>query len=243
LGGRTGIQTLDIVMTAASQLSGPAAQSYAESAESGYTGTGPRGIAVGNISGVNGVSGVVVGDDGKAIRSDDNKTVFRDEEGRTYVRTGVLGRGIEYRDIPNAPQSNVPPPATTEGVDTGNGDNQSGEGSVICTALFKKGLLDKDIYRLDTQYGIMLEWSKPEVTYGYRKLATPLATYMQKDTLGAAVARTLIAPFAKAWAYEMAHIMQPEMYKGNVVGKAIMTLGYPICSIVGKRTKEIVHGT
>jgi hypothetical protein len=243
LGTRSGMDTLNSVMTAAGELTGPAAQSYADSAESGYTGTGPRGIAVGNISGVNGVEGVVVGENGRAIKTTDGKTVFRDTEGRTYVRTGLLGRGVEYRDVPNVPQSNVPPPENTQGVDTGNSDNEKGEGSVICTALFKKGLLSKEIYALDTQYGLMLDLNQPEVTRGYRKLASPLANYIQKDTLGATVARTLIAPLAKAWANEMAHQMQPEKYEGNVVGKAIMALGYPVCAFVGKRTKEIIYGT
>ena len=96
---------------------------------------------------------------------------------------------------------------------------------------------------LDTQYGLMLESSQPEVTYGYRKMATPLATYIQKDTLGATIARTLVAPVAKAWANEMAHQMQPENYKGNLLGKAIIKLGYPVCAFVGKRSKEIVYGT
>lgn len=247
----------DRVLQAAATLTGAAAESYAQSAESGYTGTGPRGIAVGNISGRGQVNGVVVDPEtGKAMRTaDTNKTIFRDTEGRTYVRTGFLGRGIEYVSAPNAPQSDTPPPETTQGVSTGNGDNQRGggggdsgsdsdkEGSVICTALFNKGLLSKEIYALDTQYGIMLESTQPEVTYGYRKLATPLANYIQEDTFGATVTRTLVSPIAKAWANEMAHQMQPENYKGNLLGKAIIKLGYPVCAFVGKRSKEIVYGT
>ena len=252
LGGARGIDVLENVSKAAASLQGRAAQDYAETVERNSrvdedkvrTGSAAGDVAVGNISGVDGIAGVVVNPDtGKVIRDDDGKTVFRDNEGRTYVRTGLLGNGIEYRDVEGVPASGTPPPQSTQGVDTGNNDNSKGEGSVICTALFNKGLLSKEIFMLDTQYGLMLESSQPEVTYGYRKMATPLATYIQKDTLGATIARTLVAPVAKAWASEMAHQMQPENYKGNLLGKAIIKLGYPVCAFVGKRSKEIVYGT
>lgn len=252
LGGARGIDVLENVSKAAASLQGRAAQDYAETVERNSrvdedkvrTGSAAGDVAVGNISGVDGIAGVVVNPDtGKVIRDDDGKTVFRDNEGRTYVRTGLLGNGIEYRDVQGVPASGTPPPQSTQGVDTGNNDNSKGEGSVICTALFNKGLLSKEIFMLDTQYGLMLESSQPEVTYGYRKMATPLATYIQKDTLGATIARTLVAPVAKAWANEMAHQMQPENYKGNLLGKAIIKLGYPVCAFVGKRSKEIVYGT
>jgi hypothetical protein len=253
LGEMNGFTVLENVGKAAASLQGRAAQDYAETVERNNrvsedkvrTGSAAGDVAVGNISGVDGVAGVVVDPDtGKVFRDpNDKKTVFRDNEGRTYVRTGLLGNSIEYRDVEGVPASGTPPPQNTQGVDTGNNDNDKGEGSVICTALFNKGLLSKEIFMLDTQYGLMLESSQPEVTYGYRKMATPLATYIQKDTLGATITRTLVAPVAKAWASEMAHQMQPETYKGNLLGKAIIKLGYPVCAFVGKRSKEIVYGT
>jgi hypothetical protein len=240
--GPTGMETLNAVQNAAAGLTGPAAESYAESARSGYTGSGARNIAVGKISGVGGIEGVVADPTtGEVIRDTDKRTVYRDEEGRTYVKTGLLGRGREYRDIEGVPSNPSAPPVDSGGDDSGS-DSDSG-GSVICTALHNKGLLDSAIYRLDGQYGAMLELSQPEVLYGYRELATPLANYIQKDTLGATVTRTLVAPIAKAWANEMAHQMQPENYKGNLLGKAIIKLGYPVCAFVGKRSKEIVYGT
>ena len=253
LGSGTGLQTLASINREASKLTGPAAQSYAESAESGYTGSGARDIAVGKISGVDGIEGVVANPEtGKVLRDErDGKTIYRDEEGRTYVRSGFLGTGREYRDIPQqalseenrnvSAASNPNAPPVDSGGD-GDGGSDSG-GSVICTALHRKGLLDSAIYRLDGQYGAMLELTHPEVIHGYRNLATPIADYIQKDTLGATVARTLIAPVAKAWANEMAHQMKPDSYKGNLIGKAIMKVGYPLCAYVGRKTKETIHVT
>jgi hypothetical protein len=120
-----------------------------------------------------------------------------------------------------------------------NGDGGD-SATVICTALHNLGLLDSNIYKLDADYGRKLEETMPEVLYGYRSLATPLANYIQEETVGARITRSFVAPLAKAWAKEMAHQMQPDKYKGNYVGKAIMSIGYPICAFLGK--KEIICG-
>lgn len=230
----------------------PGAAYTQDQLQSGYTGSGIDGVAMGKISGEGQVEGVVAQtrqetingqtvDVPYVVKDDNGRTVYKDDQGRSYVRTGLLGRGRDYLSDEEAAavgvenNQNAPEPSES--------DSSGESGSVICTALFNKGLLSKEIFTLDTQYGIMLESSQPEVTYGYRKLATPLANYIQKDTLGATVVRTLVAPIAKAWANEMAHQMQPKNYKGNLLGKAIIKLGYPVCAFVGKRSKEIVYGT
>ena len=123
----------------------------------------------------------------------------------------------------------------------GGGGGSSNDGTVICTALYNLGLLDAEVYKLDAQYGSLLESQEPEVLVGYRKLATPLANYIQEDRLDAKIVRSIVAPLAKAWASEMAHTMKPEDYKGNVVGKAIIKVGYPVCAYVGKNIKEVTH--
>ena len=230
----------------------PGASYTQDQLQSGYTGSGIDGVAMGKISGEGQVEGVVAQtrqetingqtvDVPYVVKDENQRTVYKDEQGRSYVRTGLLGRGRDYLSDEEAAavgvENNQNAPAPSESDSSGEG------GSVICTALFNKGLLSKEIFMLDTQYGLMLESSQPEVTYGYRKMATPLATYIQKDTLGATIVRTLVAPVAKTWANEMAHQMQPENYKGNLLGKAIIKLGYPVCAFVGKRSKEIVYGT
>jgi hypothetical protein len=139
-----------------------------------------------------------------------------------------------------APKSSPRPIARPDrDSDSSGGD----DGSVICTALYNLGLLDPKIYRLDSEYGARLETQQPEVLVGYRKLATPLAEYIQKNTLGARFVRSLVTPVAKAWASEMAHIMQPDTYRGNTLGKTIIKIGYPVCAYVGKNTKEATHAT
>lgn len=121
------------------------------------------------------------------------------------------------------------------------GDGGGGDGTVICTALHKLGRLDSETYKLDQEYGSVIEKTNPELLYGYRKLATPLADYIQKETIGARVAREFVTPFAKAWAREMAHTLKPEEYKGNILGKAIMLVGYPVCAFVGRNLKGVKY--
>ena len=128
-----------------------------------------------------------------------------------------------------------------EGYGPGGEGGGGGGPTVICTALHNLGRLDSNIYALDKAYGLALEKTNPELLQGYRKLATPLADYIQEDTLGAKVARELVTPFAKAWAKEMAHTLRPEEYKGSFLGKAIMFVGYPVCSFVGKKLKGVEY--
>lgn len=130
--------------------------------------------------------------------------------------------------------------AARGGSDTGGGDG--GGGKVICTALHNKGLLDSRIYELDEAYGQIVRATNPNLMVGYHKLAKPFAAYIQKDTPLAITARYAVAPFARAWAQEMAHTMRPKEFKGSLLGKAIMAITYPVCEWVGKKEQETVYG-
>jgi hypothetical protein len=130
--------------------------------------------------------------------------------------------------------------AARGGSDTGGGDG--GGGKVICTALHNKGLLDSRIYELDEAYGQIVRATNPDLMVGYHKLAKPFAAYIQKDTPLAITARYAVAPFARAWAQEMAHTMRPDEFKGSLLGKAIMAITYPVCEWVGKKEQETVYG-
>jgi hypothetical protein len=141
-----------------------------------------------------------------------------------------------------APTSS-PRPTARPDRDSDSGGGGGNDGTVICTALHNLGLLGSEIYRLDSEYGAILSTQQPEVLIGYRKLATPLADYIQKDTLGARLVRGVVAPVARAWANEMAHTMQPNTYKGNLLGKIIIRVGYPVCAYVGNNTKEVTNAT
>jgi hypothetical protein len=119
-------------------------------------------------------------------------------------------------------------------IDKGTGGPGGDAETVICTALHSLGLLPDDIYKLDAKFGQKVNSEDRILGDGYRLWATPVANYIKGDTIGSKIALAFVAPIARAWAQEMAHIMEPENYKANVVGKVIMTIGHPICRIIGK---------
>jgi hypothetical protein len=126
---------------------------------------------------------------------------------------------------------------------TGGGGGGGAEPKVICAALYSLGMLPEDIYRLDEQFGTIVNREDPMLGDGYRLWATPVAEYIKGNTIGSKIARSIVAPLAQAWAQEMAHVMQPEDYKGNLFGKLLMMVGHPICRTIGKLflKKQEVH--
>lgn len=115
----------------------------------------------------------------------------------------------------------------------GGGGGGGGGDKVICTALHSLGMLPDDIYELDTQFGQKVNMEDPMLGDGYRLWATPVAEYIKGDTIGSKAALKIIAPLARAWAREMAHVMQPENYKSDIFGKMIMAVGHPTCRAIG----------
>lgn len=119
--------------------------------------------------------------------------------------------------------------------------HNKGGGKVICTALHSLGLLPDDIYELDARFGLKVNLEDPELGDGYRLWATPIAEYIKGNSMGSKIALAVVAPIARAWAEEMAHIMKPEEYKSNVIGKAIMAIGHPVCRAIGKIAYRLGH--
>jgi hypothetical protein len=124
----------------------------------------------------------------------------------------------------------------------GDGDGDGDAGTVICTALHDLGILPDDIYNLDVEFGQRVNGEDPALGNGYRAWATPVAEYIKGNSLGSKVVRAVVAPIAKSWAAQMAHVMRPEEYKSNICGRLIMAVGHPICRLIGKfltaKTKE-----
>ncbi len=131
------------------------------------------------------------------------------------------------------------PDETANGPGGGEG---GGDGTVICTALHDLGILADDIYNLDVEFGQRVNSEDPALGNGYRAWATSVAKYIKGSSLGSKIVRAVVAPIAKSWAAQMAHVMRPEEYKSNICGRLIMAVGHPICRLIGKfltaKTKE-----
>ena len=128
----------------------------------------------------------------------------------------------------------TPSPNTTtndfyNNTDNSNqGNDDSGSGSVICTELFRQGLLDIITYKADAKFGKLLNEKYPYVLKGYHFLANPIVKQMKESKKFT----SLVYKFAKPWSEEMAYQMHVTE-KGNAFGKFIMSIGIPICGFVG----------
>jgi hypothetical protein len=92
--------------------------------------------------------------------------------------------------------------------------------TVICTELYRQGIMPLDIYLKDGIYGASLH---PETLIGYRFLANPVVGWMQKSK----IVTKLVSIPAMAWANNMAG-------NGNVFGAIISLIGEPTCYVIGK---------
>lgn len=105
-----------------------------------------------------------------------------------------------------------------------------GEGTVLCTVLYQKGVMPKEIYEADSAYGKKLD---PEVLEGYHLWAIPLAGILARsDTL-----KAVLQPFILAWGRQMAY-KEGVLQKPNRLGKIIEFVGIPFCRLIGTRKKQ-----
>ncbi len=110
-----------------------------------------------------------------------------------------------------------------------NVDSIKGEQTVICTELYRQGMMNKEIYLADKRFGQYIITTKPNVMIGYHFLAKPVVKLMKKSKIITIIVCFIAAPWAKEMAYQM-----EKREKGNIVGKIIMSIGMFICEIVGK---------
>lgn len=102
--------------------------------------------------------------------------------------------------------------------------------TVICTELAKQGYLSEVTMQADKTFGQVMLVTNPEVMIGYWKLASPVVFLMQKSKVITYLVSLVAKPWAKQMAYEVG--VAP---KGNLLGKAVMTVGIRFCRMLGKR--------
>lgn len=98
--------------------------------------------------------------------------------------------------------------------------------SVLCTELYRQGLLSSRIYTLDSIYGSR---QHEVVIEGYHSFGIPIAKAMSRSKTLTRVLR----PFILAWAYQMASKISPLPIKGNKWGSVIEFIGVPLCFVIG----------
>lgn len=103
-------------------------------------------------------------------------------------------------------------------------------GKVICTELFKQGMLSASVFEGDVMYA--RKFISDETIAGYHLWAKPIALLMAKSFLVTCIVR----PFATAWAEEMAFRMG-KYPTSNIFGRFEIYFLKPICTVLGKILK------
>lgn len=101
--------------------------------------------------------------------------------------------------------------------------NSNGFGTVICSELFRQGLMDAETYAADVEAGKMFREKMPAVMDGYLFLAAPIVRKMQTSKRFTKA----VAFFALPWAKAMNG-------QESVRAGLVFAIGIPLCYITGK---------
>ena len=179
------------------------------------------------------------------------------EYGTSMASTGATAMNFEYQGVTSfeeAVDTNLAPGsdaylAAYGQVASGAWDGMSWDGvdlsipdedpaKIICTQLFKAGLLSDSIFEADQAFGARLRVEDPEVMIGYTLWATPVVSLMQKSKMFTRVVYVIAKPWAEQMAYEMG-----ARTRENLIGKMIMTIGKTFCRLVSRASAwELNHG-
>lgn len=107
-------------------------------------------------------------------------------------------------------------------------------GKVICTELFRQGLLPFSILEGDILHA--KKYIDNITMEGYHLWAKPIAYLMSKNSIITAI----ICPFATAWAKEMAY--RVGMYEeSNKLGSFLIKFLKPVCTFLGHAKRFVTH--
>ena len=134
--------------------------------------------------------------------------------GNSFGRSAALG-GIAFAGGVGASMYN--------GGFSGGGNSS---GRVICTHFYRRGMLDRELWRADMEftYGNL----SATTVRGCQYWAIPYVRLMRRSRL----AERIVYPLAKARAVEVAY-KAGKLPKGSYFGKLVRLIGEPICFAIG----------
>ena len=113
--------------------------------------------------------------------------------------------------------------------ETAIAEAEAASSKVLCTELYRQGILPEAIYRADQRQALLVN---DNVVSGYHLWGKPLARLMSKSK----IITSIVKPFAMSWAYHMAYnegvVNRPNMY-----GLALESFGMPLCYGLGLAIK------
>jgi|MDSV01.3.fsa_nt_gb hypothetical protein len=109
------------------------------------------------------------------------------------------------------------------------GDDSDEDSKIICSELFRQGLMETCIYEADEEFGRLMIKTDPDVVSGYQLWARPVVEIMRESALFT----QFVYIITKPWTIEMAHQMGA-LDKGSLVGKVMMAVGLPFSKLINR---------
>ena len=161
-----------------------------------------------------------------SIFATSSKPYTEGKPGNSLITDGT--RNLQMLVHTDTPVMTLDAAEDAEGMTDGDvGEEDSGGGTVICTELFRQGLLSSEIYTADEKFGRDIELRSNKTLVGYRTWARPLARKMRHSK----TLTHVVSKFAIPWAHHMAYRMGV-LEKDNLFGKILMPIGIILSRIV-----------
>lgn len=118
---------------------------------------------------------------------------------------------------------------------TGQKEAAEAGGKIICTELYQQGLMDKAIFEADQAFGKLQD---ADVMAGYHAWAETVVGWMKASPAVTRIVYLIATPWSKQMAFQMGVEAKP-----NLIGKALMLFGVPMCKLIGKlKAKKVSYG-
>ncbi|MEP4191729.1 MAG: hypothetical protein ABJN51_11630, partial [Sneathiella sp.] len=147
------------------------------------------------------------------------------------VATGI-DAAVNNPDTGGIGSSGMSEAAMQAQMSTGPGNNGAGDAgdgaSVICTELHRQGLVEDELYRGDSAYGLQLMEFDPNVMRGYQSFGIPIAQQMRKSKTLTLTMRLIAMPIIEELAYRGGTAST-----GNKVGRVVLSIAIPACRLIG----------
>jgi hypothetical protein len=125
-----------------------------------------------------------------------------------------------------ATQSRNDPHPTPTGIAAdgqGDGTNDTGD-TVICTELYRQGIMPRHIWEADERFGDTLDKTARD---GYHIFAIPWVKVMQRSPLATRLTWLVARPWAQHMAFQMGALEED-----NAFGRMLMKIGIPLCRVL-----------
>ena len=154
------------------------------------------------------------------------------EEGRDFINSSIE-TGLSESDIVAATESKGGKLSDIEIANQLATPDVDASPKVICAELYRQGLLEKEIFELDEEFGRHLRKVDPDLINGYHQWALPLVSLMQRSIVVSHIIKFIAKPVVKHIAYQMGYPSK------TYLGAALFTIGKHICRYIAK--KEMAH--